>query len=128
MNNERTNNFTRTKSLCLLRGKSDTNFHNERRILNDIEFNRRRLKKFTNKSENNVNANEYVINVLKMKKEFDIKYSKVLNKMKFENETAVTILSKENKEQKLIFPLITYEEMINKIKHNLINISINVES
>lgn len=58
MNNERTNNFTRTKSLCLLRGKSDTNFHNERRILNDIEFNRRRLKKFTNKSENNVNANE----------------------------------------------------------------------
>ena len=118
MNNERTNYFTRTKSLCLLRGKSDTNFHNERRILNDIEFNRRRLKKFTNKSENNVNANEYVINVLKMKKEFDIKYSKVLNKMKFENETAVTILSKENKEQKLIFPLITYEEMINKIKHN----------
>ena len=60
MNTERTNNFTRTKSLCLLRGKSDTNFHHERRILNDIEFNRRRLKKFTNKSENNVNANEYV--------------------------------------------------------------------
>ena len=122
MNNERANNFTRTKSICLLRGKSDTNFHNEKRILNDIEFNRRRLKRFTNKNSYSANANEYVINVLKMKKEFYIKYSKVLNKMKYETETAVTILSKENKNeiQNLIFPLISYEEMIDKIKHNKI--------